>query len=167
MSSAVENHFADAKGGRQERIAFTLGKSSHTGRLAHFHHSKVSIGDPSVTRVDLSAQRIVRFAFHPRSAKRIVNDLCSSLAAVGHRHDGDLCIPQNVAQSERNLLCNFASLSEPSNLSGAIRIFIVARASRFESGVQAGGMRYFKLRSKISPASCGFALPLDSLITCP
>src|SRR5207249_2640884 len=32
---------------------------------------------------------------------------------------------------------------------------------------QARGMRYFNLRSKISPANCGLALPLESFMTCP
>src|SRR5260370_18340106 len=32
---------------------------------------------------------------------------------------------------------------------------------------QARGMRYLNLRSKISPANCGLAFPLESFITCP
>ncbi len=105
----VQNHFADAECGRQERIAFTFGKSSHSCGFAHFHYGKLSVGDPGVTRVDLTPERIVRLAFHPRTAKRIANNLRSSLAAISHRHDVDLCITQNAAQSERDVLCNFAS----------------------------------------------------------
>ena len=52
----VQNHFADAECVRQKRIAFTFGKSSHTRRLAHFHYGKLSIGDPGVTRVDLTPE---------------------------------------------------------------------------------------------------------------
>jgi hypothetical protein len=59
----IQNHLANAECVRAERIAFTFGKPSHTGGFAHFHYGNVSVFDPSVTRVDLASEQIVRVAF--------------------------------------------------------------------------------------------------------
>ena len=104
----IQNHFANAECVCTKWIALIFRKSPHTCGFAHFQHGKLSIDDPGVTRVDLAAEWIVRFALQPGTAQRITNHFSRSLAAIRHRHDVDLCATQNIAQTERDVLCHLA-----------------------------------------------------------
>ena len=66
----------------------------------------------------------MRLAFHPRAAKRIANNLRRSLPAISHGRDFDLCIAQNAAKSERDVLCNFASAERAFEFVGCDKDFI-------------------------------------------
>src|SRR5690349_21620251 len=55
----VQNHFADTERSRTNWIAFILRKPPHASGFAHFHHRKFFLVNPSIPRVDLSAERIV------------------------------------------------------------------------------------------------------------
>src|SRR5260370_9327697 len=61
----IQNHFADTKCVRATRISFVFGEPSHPGAFAPFHHGYLFVSDPGVTRVDLTAQRLICFALHP------------------------------------------------------------------------------------------------------
>src|SRR6266498_4109600 len=67
----IQNHFADAECGRANRIAFVLGDAAHACGFAHFHYGEFFVAIPSVTRVDFATERIVCFAFQPRTAARL------------------------------------------------------------------------------------------------
>src|SRR5439155_2752517 len=42
----IQNHFANAEGGRANWIAFSFGKPPHAGSLAHLHHREFLSVDP-------------------------------------------------------------------------------------------------------------------------
>ena len=104
----IQNHFANAKRSCQLGIQFVRPQSPHSGGFAHLHHREFAIVDPTVSRFDFATERIVRFAFHPRTAERLRNYFGSSFAAVRHRYDVDLCIRQNFPQTVSDCIRNFA-----------------------------------------------------------
>src|SRR5215472_10773634 len=61
----IQNHLAHTERSRTNGITFTFRKPAHTSGFAHLHYRKFFLVDPSVARVDLSAERIVRLAFEP------------------------------------------------------------------------------------------------------
>ena len=64
--------------------------------------------DPGVTRVDLTAERIVCVTIHPRTTERVTNNFGCTFAAIGHRHHVDLCVRQNIAQTSCDIFRDFA-----------------------------------------------------------
>src|SRR5437660_11299068 len=80
----IQNHFAHTERSRTNWIAFTFGKSPHASGFAHLHYRKFFLFDPSVPRVDLATERIMRLAFEPRPAARTTNRFRVPLPAVGH-----------------------------------------------------------------------------------
>src|SRR5439155_21468857 len=52
----IQNYFADAEGGRANRIAFSFGKPSYPSGFTHLHHRKFFLLDPPVARGDLPAE---------------------------------------------------------------------------------------------------------------
>src|SRR5207245_79801 len=60
-----------------------------------------------VTRVDLSAERVVCFALQPGTPARLANRFCCSLTPIGHRDGLDFRIRQRVAQPFCNVFGNF------------------------------------------------------------
>src|SRR4030095_16764781 len=71
---------------------------------AHPHYRKFSLVDPSVARVDLATERIVRLACEPGTAARITHRFCCPLPTVGDRHDFDLRLRQYIEQPLRDVL---------------------------------------------------------------
>ena len=100
----IQNHFAHTERSRTNWIAFTFGKSPHASGFAHLHYRKFFLVDPSVARVDLATERIVRLAFEPGTAARITHCFCGPLPAVGHRHHFDLRVRQHIEQPFRDVL---------------------------------------------------------------
>src|SRR6202030_3714833 len=70
---SVEHHLANAKRAGEINITFVGPQSAHPGRFAHLHHRETVLVDVGVTRFDIAAEWIVRFAFQPRTAQRIAN----------------------------------------------------------------------------------------------
>src|SRR5437667_4180862 len=102
----IQNHFANTKCVRANRISFVFGEPSHPGGFAHFHSGYFFIADPGVTRVDLTAERVMYFALYPGTAARIANNFRGSLAAIRHRRNFDFRIRQDIAQSCRDVFRN-------------------------------------------------------------
>src|SRR6478672_1139053 len=100
----IQNHFAHSECSRANWIAFTSGNAPHASGFAHLHHRKVFLVDPSVARVDLPTERIVRLAFEPGAAAHITNRFCCPLSTVGHRHNFDLRVRHHVEQPLRDVL---------------------------------------------------------------
>jgi len=105
------------------------------------------VSNPTVAGFDLATERIVRFAFYPRTAERVGNNFGGPLAAVRHRHDSIFASGKFSRRPAAIASPTSRALSVPLNLSGAIKM-----RTRYD----------FNFRSKISPANCGFALPLDN-----
>src|SRR5437016_8862388 len=99
----IQNHFAHTERSRTNWIAFIFGKSPDASGLAHLHYREFFLVEPSIARVDLATERIVRLAFEPGTAARITNRFCGPLPAVGHRHDFDLCVRQHIQQAFRDV----------------------------------------------------------------
>ena len=102
--SGGQNHFANAKGGRANRISFACGQSPHAGGFAHLHHRKFFSVDPSIFCADLAVERIVRVAIDPATTTRFANHFRGAFAAVRHWHDFDVRIRQHIEKTFRNVL---------------------------------------------------------------
>src|SRR5205807_8773590 len=71
----IQKHLTDAKRARAKWIALIFADSPHACRLAHLHHRQFLIVNERVAHFDFATERIVRAAFHPRTAKRAANHL--------------------------------------------------------------------------------------------
>jgi hypothetical protein len=60
--------------------------------------------DPSVARVDLAAERIVRLTSDPGTVACITYRFRGPLPAVGHRHNFNLRVRKHIEQPCRNIL---------------------------------------------------------------
>ena len=130
---------------------------SHPRRFAHFDHGEFAVRSRHNARRSCVRADRARDNFHvPPSASQITSAVPSPPSAIGT--SSMIASGKTSRRPAAMFFDTSVAPNEPLNLSGA---------TKSASGIFVASATTLQLRSRISPAIAGFALPWESFITWP